>query len=190
MTMILTKTQLIGKIYKAFEGVVLEDGVGLWEGQALDDRLENTAAYERLRAKDERLDWQKIPIVRLYECSSSISFHDAKGMRFHLPLYLLFALYVFMDEEEELHEDKDFTLWPPEIQFALTHNLESDYSKSRFSLLNTEQIACIVHFLEYTKGERERHCKQYRVKQNHLFNKNHEELKEAIAFWKVKALVP
>lgn len=86
VTMALTKTQLIGKIYGAFKDVLLEDGIGLWEGLALDDRLENTPEYEALKAKDERHDWQKIPVLHLYECSSSISFLDAKGMRFHLGL--------------------------------------------------------------------------------------------------------
>mgnify|MGYP000642763781 CR=1 FL=1 len=145
----LTKTQLIGEIYRAFEGVTLEEGVGLWEAQALDDRLEGTAEYERLKAKDEREDWQKIPIVRLYECSSSQSFLDAKGMRFHLGLYLLFALDVFMDEEDALHENKDFKLSPPEVFFLLTYNLESEYAKKRFSLLNTQQLECVIDFLEY-----------------------------------------
>jgi len=83
----LTKAQLFGEIYPAFEYVALEDGVGLWEGLALDDYLQGEA-YEKLKAKDERDDWRKITVRNLYECSSAISFHDAKGMRFHLGLYL------------------------------------------------------------------------------------------------------
>lgn len=185
--MSLKKTQLIGKIYTAFEGVVLDDGIGLWEGQALDDYLQGEA-YEKLKAKDERLDWQNIQVVRLYECSSSQSFLDAKGMRFHLPFYLLFALDVFMDEEEGLHEDKNFKFSPPEVYFLLTHDLESDYAKKRFSLLNQEQINCIVYFLEYKRSEKDIYFEKYGAKQAYGFNKVYSQLQEAIAFWQGKAL--
>lgn len=187
--MALTKAQLIGKIYKAFEGVALADGVGLWEGQALDDRLENTAEYERLKAKDERRDWQKIPVVNLYKCSSSISFHDAKGMRFHLGLYLLFALDVFLEEEDDLHEDKNFNLFPPEVRFALTHELNSEYSKNRFSLLGAHQMDAVVCFLQYELDKMNQYFLQFDVKQKQSFDKQYIKLEEAIAHWKVKALV-
>lgn len=185
----LTKAQLIGEIYKAFEGVALEEGVGLWEGLALDDRLEGTTAYEQLKAKDERNDWKKIPILRLYECSSSLSFFDAKGMRFHLGLFLLFALDVFLEEEDELHEDKNFKLSPPEVHFALTHNLESDYSKSRFSVLSKPQIECVVQFLEYLIKAKDAQFEQYGASYAAKLHKDFKELQEAITLWKIKALV-
>ncbi len=185
----LTKTQLIGKIYAAFTGVTLEDGIGIWEGLALDDRLEHTAAYKRLKSKDERLDWQKIPVIDLYKCSSSISFHDAKGMRFNLGLYLLFALNVFEDEEDKLHKDKNFNLSPPEVMFALKHNLESDYSKNRFSLLNKKQIQCVIHFLEYHLKEQETYFNTYGAKNASKFNKKYIEQEEAVAFWKIQELL-
>ena len=185
ITMSLTKTQLIGKIYGAFKDVLLEDGIGLWEGLALDDRLQNTREYEALKAKDERHDWQKIPVVNLYECSSSISFLDAKGMRFHMGLYLLFALEVFLAEEDELHEDENFILFPTEVQFALTYNLESEYSKNRFSLLNSAQINCVVHFLEYELDKMRQYGEAYGVQAGQLLHKEHKKLEEAIAFWKV-----
>lgn len=187
--MALTKTQLIGEIYKAFEGVTLEDGVGLWEGLALDDRLEGTKEYERLKAKDERKDWQNISVLCLYKCSTSISFFDAKGMRFHLGLHLLFGLDVFMDEEDRLHQDKSFRLWPPEIEFALTHKLESDYSKKRFSLLSAAQIECVINFLEHLLGEKNCCLQKIDTKQKVSLEAYCKELEEAIALWKIKALV-
>ena len=187
--MALTKTQLIGEIYRAFEGVVLEDGVGLWEGFALDERLERTLRYDELKAKDERQDWQKIPVIRLYECNSSLSFFDPKGMRFHLGLYLLFALDVFMDEEDALHQDKDFNLSSPEVKFALTNNLESDFSKKRFSLLNNQQIQCVVYFLEYILEESQQHFRMYEGKQKSKFDKHNKELTEAITLWKIMAIM-
>ncbi len=185
----MTKTQLIGEIYKAFEGVTLEDGVGLWEGRALDDRIQDMTEYNRLKTKDEREDWQKIPIVDLYKCNSSLSFFDAKGMRFHLGLLLLFDLEVFLAEEDELHEDKTFKHFPPEVRFALTYQLESDYSRDRFSLLNTPQITCVVHFLEYALQEKEQYMQQYAVTPNARFDKHYKELVHAITHWKVKALI-
>ena len=181
-----TKSQIIREIYRAFENVTLEDGVGLWEGLAQDNYLQGKE-YENLKVKDERLDWQKIPIVDIYKCSSSISFHDAKGMRFHLGLYLLFALDVFLEEEDALYANKNFKLSPPEIQFALVYNLESNYSRKRFSLLNKVQIQCIIHFLELDLNVIDTYEERV-VNKTSNFIKKHAELKAAIAFWKAKAL--
>jgi|GEM_PF-5781598 len=94
-----------------------------------------------------------------------------------------------MDEEDQLHEDKGFKLCPPEVQFALTYNLESEYSRNRFSLLNEKQIRCIIHFLEYNLNEKDVYLEKYGAKKASNFNKYYQELKDAIATWKIKALV-
>ncbi len=184
----MTKAQLIGKIYTAFDGVLLEDGVGLWEGKALDEYLQGTD-YEKLKSKDERLDWQKIPIGTLYKCSSSLSFFDAKGMRFHLGLLLLFTLDVFLEEEDALNRDTTFTYLPPEVFFALTHELESDYSKNRFALLNTAQMECVIAFLEYCKGENDTLPEKNKVRSTPSLTRKSQKLQDAIAFWKVRVLL-
>ena len=178
----MTKAQLIGEIYKAFERVTLEDGVGLWEANALDFQLQGDE-YKKLKAKDERCDWQIIPILWLYECSSSLSFFDPKGVRFHLGLYLLFALDIFMDEEDTFHEDKEFNLSPPELEFALTYKLHSEYSIKRFSLLNNTQIQCVVYFLEYLLSEKKEILDKGKITKSSRLEEYCKEIEDAIAVW-------
>lgn len=75
-------------ISEAFAGVRLGKGVGLEEGQAIDGYAdEETRA--RYRARDEKEDWSRIPAKRLIDWSSSLSFFDPAGMRFHLPAFLM-----------------------------------------------------------------------------------------------------
>jgi hypothetical protein len=45
-----------------------------------------------LRARDEKFEWSAIPISDLEQCSSSLSFFDSEGMRFHIPAFLLAEL--------------------------------------------------------------------------------------------------
>ena len=75
---------LIRKIQLAFKCVQLEDGIGIWEAQGLDDYA-NEEKIAKLKAKDERLNWQNLLYKDLAYCESSLSFFDAKGMRFCLP---------------------------------------------------------------------------------------------------------
>ncbi len=138
--------KLIQEIEQAFKDIHLEDGIGLWEAQGLDDYL-TPEECRKLRIKDEKNDWHKIPAADLYKCISSLSFFDAKGMRFHLPRFLFFDLGVSTTSEEKSRNVSESTL------FTLTHDLENDYNRGRFSLLNSVQIQCIIHFLEYKQYE-------------------------------------
>jgi len=136
----MTKEELIAKIRNAFEYVKLEDGVGLWEGQGIDDYADKKTIIE-LRNKDERNNWDNIPYKDLVYCQSSLSFFDAKGMRFCLPKFLIFDLL-----EEELCEKEGN---PPDVTFTLGHKLNEEHQKNRFSLFDNKQIECIIDYLEY-----------------------------------------
>ncbi|QVL31214.1 hypothetical protein KIH39_20545 [Telmatocola sphagniphila] len=85
------KERVLVLIRSAFQGVSLGEGVGLLQGQGLDDYADKLtlAAY---RAQDEKQDWSAIPVAELNRCHSSLSFFDAAGMRFHLPAYLVAEL--------------------------------------------------------------------------------------------------
>src|SRR3954470_24458666 len=82
---------LVALISDAFSGVTLDDGIGLRQAQGIDDYADDQtcAAY---RARDEKLDWSRISVDELNACYSSLSFFDAKGMRFHLPAFLMAEL--------------------------------------------------------------------------------------------------
>ena len=125
----MTKEQLIQKITAAFKDVRLEDGTGLWEAQGIDDYA-SPDELAALREKDEKEHWQHIPADALRRCSSSISFFDAKGMRFHLPLFLI-------DQIDE----------PESLLFHL--ETDSDYTAEQFSLLNQEQVQCVIDYLDF-----------------------------------------
>lgn len=79
--------RVLNLVRAAFRHVVLGDGVGLWQGQGLDDYAD-ARTLERYRAQDETSDWSALPAEQLDRCYSSLSFFDAEGMRFHLPAYL------------------------------------------------------------------------------------------------------
>jgi hypothetical protein len=117
-------------IRNAFRGVTLGEGVGLMQGQGLDDYEDDDVLME-YRAQDEKQDWTAIPVDKLNYCHSSLSFFDAEGMRFHLPAFLL--------------SDLAGTFMTSSVIFHLTY--EGDYARQKFSLLSEEQRAAVRAYL-------------------------------------------
>lgn len=124
------KERVLALIRKAFQGVTLGDGVGLREGEGLDDYA-GQATLAAYRALDEKLDWSAIPATDLDRYSSSLSFFDADGMRFHLPAYLV--------------ADLDRRLQTVSIVFHLT--CVSHDGPSRFDTLSPDQREAVREFL-------------------------------------------
>lgn len=83
--------QLIAQISAAFAEVTLEDGIGLWESDGIDDYC-GPEGLRELRAKDEKLDWQKISADDLNYCNAAPSFLDARGLYFHTPAFMVAEL--------------------------------------------------------------------------------------------------
>lgn len=123
------------QIEAAFSGVTLGNGVGLQEAQGLDDYADavTCAGY---READEKEDWRHIPAEALNRCHSSLSFFDAKGMRFHLPAFLL----------AELRGEFCFGM-----TFCLTANCQ--HSTAQFALLSADQRAAVRAFLLHIVDE-------------------------------------
>lgn len=124
-------------IRDAFKGVSLGNGVGLWQGQALDDYADQST-IAKSRTKDEKDNWDSIPVDELNRCHSSLSFFDAEGMSFHLPAFLL------ADIDGKLSNG---------IIFYLT-NLD-DYTKSKYTLLSDEQRHAVRELLLLYETEEE-----------------------------------
>jgi hypothetical protein len=80
--------RVLSLIRAAFAGVALGEGVGLRQGQGLDDYAD-ASTLALYRVQDEKRDWTAIPTTDLDQCNSSLSFFDSEGMRFHLPAYLV-----------------------------------------------------------------------------------------------------
>ena len=124
---------LIETIRAAFKDVTLEDGVGLFEAQGLDDYKTPEACHE-LKQKDVKRNWEAIPAADLNQCYSSLSFFDPKGMRFHLPAFLI----------ADLKGKYNF-----DLVFTLAHL--NDYSKSRFSELSPDQRRAVRAYLSHVR---------------------------------------
>jgi len=127
--------QLRQKIYSAFAGVTLQEGIGLYEAQGIDDYA-SQAECLAYRAKDEKLNWNNISTDALNRCNSSLSFFDAQGMLFHLPAFLLASL-----NGDYLHE----------LTFTLI-NLCDDRER-KFCLFNAEQRAVVADYLQFLLDE-------------------------------------
>jgi hypothetical protein len=123
--------RIIAQINEVFRDVKLGAGVGLYEGQAIDD-YESDEERALKRAKDEKEDWRKIPTTHLNACNSSLSFFDAEGMRFHLPAFICCDLR------------GEYAL---ELEFSLT-GLD-DWKKKKFSLLTVAEKAAVAEYLEF-----------------------------------------
>ncbi len=122
---------LIESITIAFKDVVLGNGVGLFEAQAIDDYCTEPEQLVA-RARDEKMDWTAISHTDLNRCYSSLSFFDKEGMRFHLPAFLI----------AELKGEFQFDIW-----FHLTHL--SEYKELQFELLNTQQRLVVSAVLQF-----------------------------------------
>lgn len=116
-------------IKNAFRGVTLGNGVGLLQGQGLDDYADSDTLAE-YRSQDEKDDWSRIPVDALTRCQSSLSFFDAEGMCFYLPAFLI------ADIEGTLGQ---------EVVFYLTYF--DDRAQSRFELLSAVQRHAVREFL-------------------------------------------
>jgi len=129
-----SKDQIIEKIESAFSGVVLGQGIGLFEAQALDD-YEPEEVQKRRREEDEKKRWSSISYEVLQSYHSSLSFFDADGMKFHLPAYIIGSIKGEVDDPI----------------FHLTH-LE-DHTKSRLITLNALQKKAVMEYLTWCLTE-------------------------------------
>ena len=126
-----TQTLLISQINSAFKDIELDGGIGLSEANAIDN-YKDEQFREECKKNDEKLHWDNIPSSSINEYYSSLSFFDAKGMRFHLPAFMI----------AEIKGEYRFGM-----SFSLTHL--SDYTKSQFEFLNEKQREVVVLFLNH-----------------------------------------
>lgn len=140
----MTKSELIDSIYNSFKDIQLEEGVGLYEADCIDDYIpKDDPVYIGWKLRDEREDWKKIlPLFLTNEIherahSGNFFFMDAKGKRFHLPCYLLKDL------------DNRFSGENPLIT-VLTFEPEN---LSDFNILNETQKQTILDFLDFKTEE-------------------------------------
>lgn len=122
---------IASEIEVAFRHVRLGNGVGLFEGQAIDD-YGTDQERKKMRANDEKEDWRRIESKHLNACQSSLCFFDPEGMRFHLPAFICCELR-------------------GEYRMGLDISLSGldDWKRSKFTLLSPTEKAAVAKFLGF-----------------------------------------
>jgi len=122
---------LIDRISLAFQNTKLEDGITIHQARALDDY----ADPDKARQIDRALRWQEIPDRWIEKFSDVFAFMDAKGFRYYIPAYMIWCL--------KSQDANSNSFW------STVHYLTKPY-RDHFDLFNSEQIAVITEFLEFT----------------------------------------
>lgn len=124
-------------IRDAFAGVRLDDGVGLMQARAIDDHAD-AKTVRACRKEDETEDWSAIPFTKLQRYCDTLSFFDAKGMRFHLPAFMIGEL------ERKVS---------PGPLYHLTQL--TDWSEQKFVELSVPQRRAVRAYLMVLKDDRD-----------------------------------
>ena len=123
--------RIIAQIEAAFDGVRLDGGVSLREAEVL-DACGSVEAQRAARLLDETEDWRKIPDSD-FGFYWDYAFFDAKGVVFHLPAYMRFALRICRPKD-------------PASFFTITAlGRHGDY----IELLNDSQKEAVREFLRF-----------------------------------------
>lgn len=131
--------RLCGLIRAAFRNVTLGAGVGLNEGNAIDDYAP-ADVRAAARDRDEADSWESIPVGDLNRCNYALSYFDAEGMRFHLPAFMI------ADLRGEFEYDLVFTL------------TASAQLEDQMRLLSPAQRRAVREYLEHCSSDPDRYC--------------------------------
>ncbi len=137
----LLKERLIEEIRQAFAGVSREDGITLHEANVIDlygSDVERAAA--RRLDRDER--WEDVPDDLIESHPSILTFLDAKGFRYYLPAYMVWALRNLGSDSLSV----DFTIYalsPSRLPGFRRWSLE------RYGIFNSGQATAICRFLRF-----------------------------------------
>ncbi|MCW8129723.1 MAG: hypothetical protein KIS92_05155 [Planctomycetota bacterium] len=85
---------VIERIGRAFSDVRLEDGVSIRESRVIDD-YGTLSERKKARARDTWVIWMDVPDDIIERHHVALCFMDDKGLRFHLPAYMRFAIRHF-----------------------------------------------------------------------------------------------
>jgi hypothetical protein len=126
----ISRATVIEKIREAFKDVTLDGGIGLSEAEAMDNYA--TAEQRALcRMTDEQLKWENISAAELNKNNCSLSYFDAKGMRFHLPAFMIAEINGTFNSDI-------YQLVSP-----------SEYNQEQLALLSPQQREAVRSYLQY-----------------------------------------
>ena len=125
------------EIESSFRGVALEDGIGIFEAEALDACVSD-AVREKTRRRDQRDSWESIPDETISQHFSVLCFMDQKGLRFHLPAYMRFAVRNYETSDSASVDSVIYALC------RAPQSVEKDWP-----LFSEKQRATIAKFLKF-----------------------------------------
>ena len=126
---------LLEQIDSAFDGVILEDGIGLMTTELI-DMYAPRETCDAIGPCEERTDWRRITPSMIRACRDALVFTDPKGSRFLLPAWLTLDLR----GQLETCDAMDYLPLVPENC--------GDY-ESRAILLNDPQLEAVMNYIEY-----------------------------------------
>ena len=153
--MISNPQHLIHTIQQAFSGVTLGNGIGLSEGNAMDDYA-SAEERARCRKQDEQTHWHKIPVELLNQYYVALCYFDPEGMRFHLPAFLIADLQ---------------GLFRFDLVYTFIHL--DEYKEQQFSLLNAQQKQAVAQYL----------CWIQTSSNHYISSEDNVAIDEALLFW-------
>ncbi len=142
----MNKEHLISEIEKAFKNVFLNEGVGIYESEAIDNYA-SKEIREIEREKDIRNDWASILDDVIDQYYSVLSFMDDDGLRFTIPAYMRFAVKYY-DTSSSASID------------AIIHILAN---RRQWGFLTNKQKAVIADFLGFMVLEAENHVDSFQA---------------------------
>lgn len=126
---------LLEQINSAFDGVMLEDGIGLMTTELLDMHAP-AEVCNAIAPYEERTDWRRITPSMIRACWCALIFTDPKGYRFLLPAWLT------------LHICGQLETCDPMDYLPLVPENWGSY-ESQAVLLNDPQLESVINYIEY-----------------------------------------
>jgi hypothetical protein len=124
-------------IHQAFAGVTLGSGVSWREADVIDDY--GTPDQRKLaRNQDEKHNWSKVPdsLVGDLKYQSVLAFLDVEGLRFYLPVCMIYALKNYQTSQSLIVDS---------IVYRLTSQSDAEALKE---VLTNDQKQCVIRFLD------------------------------------------
>ncbi|MFO7626491.1 MAG: DUF6714 family protein [Candidatus Fermentibacteraceae bacterium] len=131
--------ELVIEIDAAFSNVELEDGIGVYEAEALDNYAsKNELAIAKAKDRESWMSWRDIPENVIGQFHTALCFVDAKGMMFLLPAYMRFSLEHF-DTSDSASVDSAI--------YALDQDFDGFFGGR--NVFSKDQRTVIAKFLRY-----------------------------------------
>ena len=143
--MVISKEEIKQEIHKSFDGVVLGDGIGLKQAEAINFYYDQWLVL-KARSEDEAESWNRISCEDIKRYWGATFFFDHEGMRFHLPALMMYCI--------DAGELGGVSCDRPGLLFHLSRAANGNaYSRQKFSTLTLRQIECVIMFMEYMFAE-------------------------------------